>query len=252
MKSSKLLKNKNNAIFTLCVIITSLLNKKDFDMKKMIAMIVGAVSIATLSGCAVYPSPDQYGSVIKGSSITPDMSYHQPRTQQQSRVQPRVQSEPVYYGSDGRVYTPQQYQQTTPQYIAQPQYVQPQPQYYQQPQQQYYQSYQQPQQYYQEGRAVRQGSAGGAAIGGIVGGLAMSGVGKGNGNLAAIAAGSATGAVVGTGCRTINGGQVIGGLLGGLLGSQIGKGSGRQAAVAVGSSMGALMGNDASGGCLGY
>lgn len=213
----------------------------------MLASIVGVVS---LSGCAVYPDPSQYGSVVRGSAITPDMSYHQPRVQQ---VQ-RIQTEPIYYGASGRVYTPQQFQQTTPQYIAQPQYVQPQvqyvqPQYYQQ-QPQYQQYYQQPQ--YQNGRQVRQGSAGGAALGGIVGGLAMSGVGKGNGNLAAIAAGSATGAVVGTGCRTVNGGQVIGGVLGALIGSQIGKGSGRQAAVAVGSSMGALVGNDASGGCLGY
>lgn len=207
-------------------------------MKKIIAIFMGFVGAATLSGCAVYPDSNQYGSVIRGSAITPDMSYHQPR--QQVQVRP-IQSAPVYYGANGQVYTPQQYTQN-PTYIAQPQYVpQPQPQYQQaQPQ------------YYQDGRVVRQGSAGGAAIGGVVGGLAMSGVGKGNGNLAAIAAGSATGAVVGTGCRTINGGQVIGGILGGLLGSQIGKGSGRQAAVAVGSGMGALIGNDASGGCLGY
>lgn len=197
-------------------------------------MLASIVGIVTLSGCAVYPDQSQYRSVIKGSSITPDMSYHQPRVQ---AVQQRS-SEPVFYGAGGKVYTPQQYQQHTPQYLAQPQV-------------QYYQQYQ-AQPYYQDGRQVRQGSAGGAAIGGVVGGLAMSGVGKGSGNLAAIAAGSATGAVYGTGCRTVNGGQVIGGILGGLLGSQIGKGSGRQAAVAVGSSLGALMGNDASGGCLGY
>lgn len=208
---------------------------------KKILMLASIVGVISLSGCAVYPDPSQYGSVVRGSAITPDMSYHQPRVQQ---VQTRTQVEPVYYGANGRVYTPQQFQQTTPQYIAQPQYIQPQVQYVQP------QYYQQPQ--YQNGRQVRQGSAGGAALGGIVGGLAMSGVGKGNGNLAAIAAGSATGAVVGTGCRTVNGGQVVGGILGALIGSQIGKGSGRQAAVAVGSSMGALVGNDASGGCLGY
>lgn len=221
-------------------------------MKKIISTIVATISLVGLSGCAVYPNDNQYGSVIKGTAITPDMSYHQPRVQQPVQ-QVVIQPAPtVYYGANGKVYTPVQvqpqvqYQQIQPQQQyyqpVQPQYYQQQPQYVQQPQ------YQQ----YQDGRVVRQGSTGGAILGTAVGGLALSGVGKGNGNLAAIAAGSGAGAVVGSGCRTVNGGQVLGTIVGGLLGSRIGGGSGRQVATGVGASLGAVVGNDLSGGCLGY
>lgn len=232
---------------------------------KSFTKFLGAMLLTVMvSGCAVYPSPQAYNTHLQYSN----QGYNQAvgRTVAPVQVVNTQPQQPQYYvDAKGNRYVDkngkfvQVQPSTQPQYqqqYQQPQYVQQyqQPQYQQQYQQpQYVQQYQQPQyqQQYQQPQYRSQPSTGGAVIGGAVGGLALSGVGRGNGNLAAIAAGSATGSVVGAGCRTVNGGQVLGAIVGGLLGSQVGGGSGRQVATAIGSSTGALVGNDMAGGCLG-
>ncbi len=91
-------------------------------------------------------------------------------------------------------------------------------------------------------------SYGGAAIGGVAGGVIGNQMGAGNGRIATTAVGAAVGAIAGD--QIDNGtdqrsylGSVIGGVAGGLLGSTIGHGNGRAAAAAVGAVGGALLGD---------
>lgn len=222
-------------------------------MKTVFKMITALAVTVLATGCAVYPSPQSYNTHLSYSNGYQGYS----NTVQPVQVVNNNRNPQVYVDSAGNRYISQdgRYAQVVPTPQYQPQYPQYQSQYYQQPQQQYVQprytqQYPQQQYYQQQPQYRSQPSTGGALIGGAVGGLALSGVGKGNGNLAAIAAGSATGSVVGAGCRTTNGGQILGAVVGGLLGSQVGKGSGRQVATAIGSGTGALVGNDMAGGCL--
>lgn len=203
-----------------------------------------AASAAIISGCSVYPN--NYNQQSYGY---PQQSYTQYQTQNvaypvnRQNVSARVNNGQVtYYDSQGNTLIREgdSFYRIEQQAVAAPQYTQS-PQYIQQPQTQYYQ--QQPRQ--SVGPNIL-----GATVGLAAGGLAGSQIGKGNGNLAAIGATSATGALVGSGCRTVNGGQVLGAVFGGLLGSRIGKGSGRQISTSIGSGIGALVGNDMAGGCL--
>lgn len=92
-------------------------------------------------------------------------------------------------------------------------------------------------------RAYGEPDYGAAAAGATIGGLAGSRAGRGNGRLATVGIGAATGAVIGSGCRftPMSG---VGGLAGGLIGSMIGKGRGRKLAIAIGAGAGATAGAD--------
>lgn len=77
------------------------------------------------------------------------------------------------------------------------------------------------------------------ALGTVVGGLAGSRIGKGEGKLAATALGAALGATQAQGAMSHD--TALGALAGGLIGSGIGKGSGRDVAAAIGAGVGAYL-----------
>lgn len=86
----------------------------------------------------------------------------------------------------------------------------------------------------------------------VAGGLLGAQVGRGNGRVAASAAGAATGAYVAgrmaDPCQpSLNLGHIIGGVAGGLLGAQVGNGNGRTAAAAVGAAAGSTIGGNMGG-----
>ena len=68
-------------------------------------------------------------------------------------------------------------------------------------------------------------------------------VGQGNGRVAAVALGSASGAMMAGGSK-VSTNSALGGIAGSFLGSLVGQGNGRNAAGAVGASVGAMAGSD--------
>jgi uncharacterized protein YcfJ len=195
-------------------------------MKKLLSLLF---IISGLSGCAVYPNPNQIGY---GQQVHEVPTYVQSR---QEYVAEPSQHLAQYIQQHN--YQKQIIIETTPQYYRPKVQVQ---------QQQYDQTQQTESQYHNNKK-----NGGSAIVGTLLGGAIGSQVGRSDGRLAATAIGGAIGGVVGYGCRTINGGQIIGALAGGILGSTIGQGSGKVAATAIGSSIGAQVGNDQAGGCLG-